>query len=218
MAERSGAVIQVFARAPQPGQAKTRLIPALGAEDAAFLHAGLLDRTLMMAIQTGAEVELWCTPDTAHPVFRYFEETRGVRLREQPEGDLGVRMASALQCGLASHQRAVLIGTDCPELSASILAEAQERLTGDDGWVIGPAEDGGYYLIGSSEACAGVFEGIAWGTERVYQQTIERFMALDLDWRDLVRLRDVDRPEDLLWFASHPSVIERGKDIVELAG
>jgi hypothetical protein len=187
----------VFARAPVPGLVKTRLIPALGAEGAAALHRRLLERTLATACAVApGRVELWCTPDPAAPAFAAAAERWGVVLRRQPPGDLGARMHAALAAALDSGTRALLIGCDCPALTAADLEQAFAALDADD-VVLGPAADGGYVLVGARRLSPLLFMGIDWGGPRVLRQTRARLVALGWRWHELRTLWDVDRPEDL---------------------
>lgn len=188
----------VFARAPVPGAVKTRLIPALGAEGAADLHARLLARTLETACAADlAPVELWCTPDADHPAFAGAAGDPGVTLRVQPAGDLGQRMRVALESTLADGGRALLVGCDCPALSVDDLAGAFTALADHD-VVLGPAEDGGYVLVGARRVSPVLFDGIEWGGPRVLRQTRGRLVALGWRWHELRTLWDVDRPEDVV--------------------
>lgn len=190
----------VFAKAPAPGRVKTRLIPALGETLAAALHRQLTERTLATALAAGlGEVELWCAPATNDAFFACCAKQHGVGLRAQGEGDLGVRMARALECALDDGQSALLIGSDCPALTPEYLREAALALGEGNDAVIGPAEDGGYVLIGLAHGpAAPLFEDIAWGSATVMQQTRTRLAQLNWRWRELATLWDVDRPEDLL--------------------
>jgi rSAM/selenodomain-associated transferase 1 len=187
----------VFARAPVPGEVKTRLIPALGADGAAGLYARLLERTLTTASTAAvAPVDLWCAPDIGDPAFATAEARWGVALYEQTQGDLGERMCHALGTALIGRQKAVLVGCDCPALSAAALDAAFAALDDHD-VVLGPAEDGGYVLIGLRRLSPVLFEGIEWGGDRVLRQTRSRLVALGWRWHELPMLWDVDRPEDL---------------------
>ncbi len=187
----------VFARAPVPGAVKTRLIPALGPDGAAELHARLLERTLETAHAAAcAPVELWCTPDLDHPAFEAAAGRYGVTLRTQPPGDLGQRMQQALAATLADAGRAVLVGCDGPALTPQDLADAFTALDDHD-VVLGPAEDGGYVLIGARRVSPVLFDGIEWGGPRVLRQTRGRLVALGWRWHELRMLWDVDRPDDL---------------------
>src|SRR6266853_5975008 len=143
--------VMVFARAPTPGEAKTRLIPALGEAGAAALHRRLVMHCLRAASDSRlGPVELWCAPDTSHPFFRECERRIGAGLHAQGEGDLGARMQRAFESALVHAARAILIGSDIPALSAQYLRDADQVLARGDDVAIGPAEDGGYVLVGLS--------------------------------------------------------------------
>ncbi len=188
--------ILIFARAPLAGEVKTRLIPALGKEGAARLQARLLEQILGMALESRlAPVQLWCTPDTTHPVFQK-AELDGVSLHTQQGDDLGRRMQHALDAALQESTRAVLIGTDCPAMNPDYLSSAIEALRNHD-VVLGPAEDGGYVLIGTHRPGIDIYKGVEWGTHRVLQQTRALLRQARIGWQELATLWDVDRPEDL---------------------
>ena len=189
----------VFAKAPTPGRVKSRLVPALGEQAAAALHRQLAERTLCTALAAGpGQVELWCAPTTDDAFFAACANRHGVGLRAQGEGDLGVRMARALDYALAEGSPALLIGSDCPALTPAYLREAAAALLGGNDAVIGPAEDGGYVLIGLARGpAAPLFEEISWGSTAMMQQTRARLSGLNWRWRELATLWDVDRPEDL---------------------
>lgn len=190
------ASLMIFAKAPVAGAAKTRLAPALGEQGAADLHARLTERTLHTAITANlAPVELWCSPDCSHPFFQTVAGTVGRRV--QHGQDLGDRMANAFEAVLANHPYAVLIGTDCPAITPDYLARAFALLDGSADAVLGPAEDGGYVLLGLRRMDKRLFEGVAWGTDRVLDETRERLVALGWRWQELETLWDVDRPVDL---------------------
>jgi hypothetical protein len=186
--------IIVFARAPVPGEAKTRLIPALGAEGAARLHARLVERTLATACAAGVgAVELCCAPDAAHPFFAACAARFGVALTAQGAGDLGARMHRALAAGLP----AALVGSDCPAMTPDYLRAADAALRDDCDLVLGPAEDGGYTLVGANRLDPGCFGHIAWGGAGVMAAQRLRLRACGLRWTELAPLWDVDRPGDL---------------------
>lgn len=198
--------VAILARAPIPGQAKTRLIPALGAEGAASLQRWLLQRTVAMALVADVgPVTLWCAGDPRHPDFALCRAFGSVAVRHQPEGDLGARMLAALR---QSPAAALVIGTDCPALSATHLQRAAQLL-GDHDAVVCPAEDGGYVLIGMNRPASDVFAGVDWGTGRVMAQTRERLGALNWRWAEPATLWDVDRPEDLARLvAQYPDALD----------
>ncbi len=164
--------VMVFARAPTPGEAKTRLIPALGAAGAAALHLG-------------------------DPFFLECERRLGASLHPQGEGDLSARMQRAFESALARSRRAILVGSDIPVLSARYLRDADQALGRGDEIVIGPAEDGGYVLIGLSRCDPELFRDIPWGGSEVLAETRRRIAALGWRVTELPALWDVDRPEDL---------------------
>jgi uncharacterized protein len=189
--------VAVFAKAPVPGLAKTRLIPALGAEGAARLQRQLT-RTALRTAQDArlGPVTLWCAPDAAHRFFRALRKTAGVNCRVQPDGDLGERMHAAfsLHC---STGPLLLIGTDCPPLTPAHLRMAADALMAGDEAVFHPAVDGGYVLVGLRHPQAALFRDIAWSTDAVMKQTRERARQAGLRLRELDSLWDLDTPADL---------------------
>ena len=190
----------VFAKAPTPGRVKTRLVPALGERAAAELHRQLVERTLSTALAAGlGPVELWCAPATDDVFFAACARQYGIGLCAQGEGGLGMRMARALEHALAAGSPGLLVGSDCPVLTAEYLREAAAALALGNDAVFGPAEDGGYVLIGlAREPSAQLFKDVAWGRATVMQETRARLARLEWRWRELAMLWDVDRPEDLL--------------------
>jgi rSAM/selenodomain-associated transferase 1 len=185
----------VFAKAPVAGEVKTRLVPLLGPDGAARLHAALVRRALATAIQAGiGPVELWCAPDDSHPFFARCAAEFGAVLRTQEGDELGARMAHAFDAAFARKRSLVLIGSDCPALKATDLQEAARALASHDA-VLAPAEDGGYVLVALARRLP-VFEGISWGGSNVMAQTRARLEAAGASWHALPTLWDVDRPED----------------------
>ncbi len=196
----------VFAKAPLAGLAKTRLIPALGADGAAQLAERLLNATLEQALAAGiGPVDLCCTPDTTHAAFAHAAQQGGVTLSAQGDGDLGARMHRALLRTLSTQSRALLIGTDAPGMDAKILRTAARALDTHD-VVIGPALDGGYTLIGlrrTPRDVSALFAGVAWSTPQVLSETHERIARLGLHHAELAPLADVDVPADLVHVPHH---------------
>ena len=189
----------VFAKAPTPGRVKTRLVPALGEAGAAQLQRQLVERTLRTALAAElGPVELWCAPGTNDAFFADCAKQHGLSLRGQGEGDLGIRMARALEHVIAEGSPGLLIGSDCPALTAEYLREAAAALAGGNDAVLGPAEDGGYVLIGLARSpLPQLFDGIVWGAATVMQETRSRLARLNWRWRELATLWDVDRLQDL---------------------
>ena len=191
---RPEAVLIVFARAPEPGRVKTRLVPLLGKNGAALFHARLVERTLKTARASGFErIDLYCSPGIEGDFFKKMRKKFDVRLRSQGRGDLGERMHRALR----RNAGAVLIGSDCPSLRPADLRAAARALHAGADAVLSPAEDGGYALIGVRRAARGLFTGIEWGSAQVLAQTRQRLRRLRWQWTELRTLWDVDRPEDV---------------------
>ena len=188
----------VFAKAPRPGHAKTRLIAALGAEGAAHLAERLLHATLDHAHEADVgPVELCVTPAGTHPAFAAAALRGPLVLTDQGSGDLGERMARAFDRVLSGHDRALLIGTDAPLLDAPYLRAAAAALDDADA-VVGPAADGGYTLVGLRRPAPALFAGMRWSHDRVMSHTRERLAALGLRHVELPLLHDVDEPADLV--------------------
>lgn len=189
--------IQIFAKAPLPGLAKSRLIPALGSEGAALLQAHFIRHTLATTVQTQLPTELWCAPDKNHPAFIAAAHTFSVYLYQQEGDDLGERMNRALTAGLSRGGPAVLIGTDCPMLTVDDLHEAFYALAKHDA-VLGPSADGGYYLIGLNSPQPQLFSEMPWSTSSVLNETRTRLNSAGLRWHELRTLHDIDTPADLI--------------------
>jgi rSAM/selenodomain-associated transferase 1 len=191
-----GTAVIVFAKAPRPGSVKTRLVPLLGAEGAAALQVRLVKHALETATKALRPVELHCAPDANDPFFRFCAGHYGVTVRAQVEGDLGARMLTAFTQSLPEHACVLLIGSDCPALTARHLRQADRSLRDGADAVFIPCEDGGYALIGMKRVEAALFDGMTWGGEHVMADTRARLTALGWRWRELETLWDVDRPED----------------------
>lgn len=187
----------VFARAPRAGEVKTRLIPRLGAQGAADLHARLIHRCLDTVTRAGlCPVELWCAPSSHAPFFESCRARYDIGLYDQVPGDLGERMYAALASALARAESAVLVGTDIPLLEVADLEAALQALQHGKDVVVGPATDGGYYLIGVRHADRRLFTHMPWGGPDVFRETSRRLQRLALDWLRLCERSDIDTPED----------------------
>ncbi len=193
-----------FAKAPRPGTVKTRLRSALGDEGCLALHCALV-RQVFDTQKRGhiAHQELWWSePHT------FFEELLGdttVVARNQHGADLGERMAFAFADRLQHYAKVVLIGSDCPAIDPDYIRSAFLALD-EVPAVLGPAEDGGYVLIGLTVAAPVLFSGIPWGSEQVLTRTRERLGGMGWQWRELDILPDIDRPEDLQHLMGHPKL------------
>ncbi|HEV2296122.1 MAG TPA: TIGR04282 family arsenosugar biosynthesis glycosyltransferase [Tepidisphaeraceae bacterium] len=190
----------VFARFPQPGLTKTRLIAALGPEGAAALQhrmtLGLLQHARRLRAQRGSRIVV-CFAGGDVPLMQS-AYGKDLSYRPQNQGDLGERLSAAFADAFSEEARSVVaVGSDCPALTDSILAEALDALSDND-VVLGPATDGGYYLIGLRRLQSSLFQAIDWGTSRVLEQTLHAAREGGLSVRLLGPLEDVDRPEDLV--------------------
>ena len=193
---RTNSLVIVFARAPQPGAAKTRLIPLLGREGAAALHARLVEHALVTAARAGlSAVELHGTP-ACDRFLSACAARHGATLKSQVEGDLGERMYSAAAGALAHYEGVVLIGSDCPALTPDHLRTAARLIGEGHDAVLAPAADGGYALIALGRCDKRLFEGVSWSTDTVMDETRCRLRNLAWRWHELETLWDVDRPSD----------------------
>lgn len=203
--------IIIFTRYPEAGRVKTRLIPELGAQGAADMHrtmtehvvrtAGLLAEERQVRVSvchdggSAQQMEQWLGPD-----LFYFE---------QAEGDLGRRMLRALADAWdRGAARTVLAGSDCPGIDRQIFLDALIALKYSQ-LVLGPAADGGYYLIGAANGLPlgkmeALLTGIAWGTGAVFRQTLDRTRSAGVTVSILKELHDIDHPGDLAYFHHHP--------------
>ncbi len=188
--------IVMFAKQPVGGKVKTRLIPLLGAEGALDLHKKLLSYGLeTLKVAKLCPYELWVSENPQDDFFLSCCEPAMI-LQQQGE-DLGLRMQHAAQAVLKRYQHVVIVGSDCPSITADYLKQALEFLAKGADVVLGPAIDGGYVLLGMGKVDSSVFKGVEWGSPKVLEQTRERLRKLAWKWQELPVLWDVDRPEDL---------------------
>ena len=181
----------VFLRLPDKGKVKTRLAATLGEEAALEIYKKLVSITLDIAIRSEIPTYLFYA-DGLPPA-----STRDARFSYhiQANGDLGSRMADALSFVLSLHQKALIIGSDCPGLTPEILHAGCTSLDEKD-FVLGPADDGGYYLLGCIELHPALFANIKWSTPSVLDQTIEKIKEANLSHCLLEKLHDIDKAED----------------------
>ncbi len=189
----------IFTRYPQIGKTKTRMIPALGKDGAAKLQRRLTEHTLMN-VENLSNINLQVHFSEGNQ--QLMQEWLGDNLEyiEQVQGDLGLKMQSAFEASFKNKmRRVVIIGIDCPDVNNDLINEAFTKLEEVD-LVLGPAADGGYYLIGLSRLIPELFININWGTSEVFRQTQKVVSTLALKYYHLPILADVDRPEDLsIW-------------------
>ena len=219
---RAGSALVVFAKAPIPGEVKTRLCPPLTPDEAATLHGtfvlDVLEQT-RIAASTGAgrastsstsnlaprtsslpfDRYLACSPASDHVFFKIMEERQAVQLMDQVGPDLGARMSHTFaRLFDRGYKQVVIIGTDAPTLPQSIYQDAFTSLKDHD-LVLGPALDGGYYLIGLTRPVPELFAGIPWSTDQVLSRTQQKAGELGLAIGLLKEWHDIDTIDDLRW-------------------
>lgn len=197
----------IFAKRPVAGEVKTRLQPDYTPAQAARIAAGLIRQTVALAASSWPGAVYLCgAPDCAHPLFAQLAGRFGIALRDQGAGDLGARMQRALDHGIARHGAAAVLGCDVPHCPWEVLDQANAALARRDP-VLGPSDDGGYYLIGLARSEPALFRDIPWGGARVLGATLERAQALGLEFLLLPPLRDIDTAADLWLVAQqHPAL------------
>lgn len=192
----SPAAVLVFVRAPEAGRVKTRLAAALGPEVALRVYVRLAEHTVREARAVGEAVRVHFTPAGAEEAVRGWLG-EGADYLPQGGGDLGERMHRAFREAFAAgYGRVVIVGSDLPELSAGLLRRALALL---EEWevVLGPARDGGYYLLGLRREVPELFTAIPWSTGEVLARTRERLREVGIEPALLEELADVDEAEDL---------------------
>jgi hypothetical protein len=203
----------VFARQPEPGKVKTRLIPAIGSALAARLHCALAEKTFSTAdrLQSAicVDVEIRVTSNEHHCGSSF---GRDIGESFMVKSQIGVGLGDRLECAVRAAfcedaKKVVVIGTDCPDLDAATLLQAFNELDNSD-LVLGPALDGGYYLIGMRTCLSTLFQNVDWGSEKVLEQTLAKSRQLGLEVFQLQPLSDVDHPEDLVVCRTQPTGFE----------
>lgn len=209
-------ILGVFVKHPTPGSVKTRLAAAVGPESAAALYAAfkqdIVDRFRQVA---GRRVLAFNPGDVASR--EHFAQLAGsdYELWPQPDGSLGERLHAFFKTYLIENERAVVIGSDSPTLPAGFATQALVLL-GERDCVLGPASDGGYYLIALRKPCRALFDGVDWGTSQVLEQTVARLRAAGLSLHLLPVWYDVDTPDDLAFLRGDLAAMRHAGLPVEL--
>ena len=197
------AALVILANAPIPGEVKTRLCPPLTDDEAATLHGSFVldmlerSKTAVTKLKLPLDRYLACAPSSTLVFFKIMEERQGVKLIDQVGDDLEARLQHVFETMFGrGYQRVFMVGTDVPSLPLQYYTEALALLEAND-LVLGPALDGGYYLIGLKRMVPDLFIGIPWSTERVLGVTQEKATTLGLRTALLPPWRDVDSIEDL---------------------
>ena len=193
----------IFAKAPIPGEVNTRLCPPLTPDEAATLQGSFVldmlerSKTAVAKLKLPLDRYLACAPSSTLVFFKIMEERQGVTLINQIGDDLGARINQAFETMFSrGYKRVLIVGTDVPTLPLDHYKQALVLLETND-LVLGPALDGGYYLIGLKRMVPDLFIGIPWSTERVLGMTQEKATTLGLKTALLPPWRDVDTIEDL---------------------
>ena len=186
--------ILIFVRPPEPGKVKTRLAAVIGAEKALQVYIFLLKHTAGLVSSLGIPLFVFYAGDVvADDMFTGPQVTK----LQQGEGDLGERMDAAFtEVFSRGFGQAVIIGSDCYELTSDIILEGVSLLQQTD-LVIGPARDGGYYLLGMNQPLKSVFDAIAWSSQTVFRDTMARAARQDCSVSLLPVLTDVDQAADI---------------------
>jgi uncharacterized protein len=204
-----GELLILFTRYPVAGKAKTRLIPALGADGAAQLQRQMTMHTLAMAWRCDVAVQVCFCGGTIGQMRDWLGDGPDYQppdYQPQGEGDLGDRMTGAFKLAFGQgYDRVMIIGTDCPGIDADLVRDGLHRLRQKD-LVFGVASDGGYYLVGMRRLIPEIFQDIPWSSELVLVKTLLIADTLDFTYDLLKTLSDIDRPEDLEGLCAFPSL------------
>ena len=197
----------LFARDPVLGKVKTRLFPFLSEETILQLYTCFLHDSLDKIRQVkNADLFVGVAPSNQSGFFTAIQDA-DIRLFAQEGKDLGDKMRRAIHDRFVEgYKRAVIIGSDSPSLPVSYI---EQSLSSDKDMVLGPSTDGGYYLIGMREKVVEIFDGVAWGTEKVLAETYERLVKNGAALETLPVWYDIDSPEDLKFFQTHLQLIEQ---------
>ena len=203
--------IIIFTRFPVPGQAKTRLAPYLGKDRAADLQRSMTEHTVAEALKTKRirpiAVEIYYDGGSREGIEKWLGNR--CSFYKQHCGDLGIKIYAALTKSFRKgYEKVIIIGTDCPSLSSSFMLKGLDKLSDYD-VILGPAKDGGFYLMGLIRPPEpDLFHGVLWGEDTVLKDVRANAdkLNLSLDW--LPMLSDIDRPEDLI------HLHQAGKDLI----
>jgi len=188
----------IFVKAPRPGDVKTRIAQVIGREAACHAYVMIVE-AFLGNLQTVLDVQIRYSPDDAFPDIRRWVQSKWTSAGQGP-GDLGERLVSAFRDGFASGaERVVVIGSDAPDITREDIESAWQALATHD-VVIGPAEDGGYWLIGLRAEQPSLFENMPWSSPTMFQETVARAHAAKLSIHTLRQLCDIDTVEDLRRF------------------
>jgi len=207
--------LYLFAKEPVAGQVKTRLAPRLGYDQCARLARQMLQQSAMQVAQYwNGKLVLCVTPRIDAPLFREMADHLHCEIALQRGDDLGARMLSALSQGIQQSGVAVVMGCDVPHIPGDILEQASHALASGQN-VIGPAQDGGFYLMGLHSPQAGLFEQVEWGGDQVLAKVMENSERYGVEFAALPVLRDIDLWDDLVWLAAQDDAYRQYLDSAE---
>ncbi len=197
MSEQRNAVL-IFSKNPVEGDVKTRLIPDWGTEGAMKIYKDVLKKTIeTVKLSDEVDVYIYCTPDLDDPFIQFCANQYELKPSLQRGRDLGERMANAIADLMGVYNNVIIVGSDCPELNIKDINLTIEKLNSGHDLVIGPSEDGGYYLIAMNKNLPVVFENIDWGSEEVLSKTRKHIVNHKISAYELEIKWDLDRPEDV---------------------
>ena len=193
--------LYLFAKAPRPGQVKTRLQPQLTAEQSALLAQTMLQHSVHKVMEHWrGKLVLAVTPTMDYPQFRTLSKRYSLDLELQIHGSLGDRLYHVLAKGISKSGCCVVMGCDVPHIDGSVLRQVYHRLCNGEN-IIGPAMDGGFYLLGLNRIESEIFENVSWGKDSVYQSVCDNLADFNFDIGHCQTLRDIDTLDDLKWLA-----------------
>jgi len=207
----------LFAKSPSQGKVKTRLEPVLDTETILALYKQLLARQISLVNRCDlAQKFFWVDGNPTMEMLQSFEGEILVQL----DGDIGERMGAALKSSLEHCDSVILIGCDSPGLDTTMLEEAFQVLEAGNNAVFVPAMDGGYVLVGLNLVADQLFRDVTWGSGQVMEQTREKMIALEMSWKELEPVRDIDEPGDLehlLHYGDEFSELLEGVDFTSIS-
>jgi len=200
MEEKNRSRLIVFVKNPRKGEVKTRLAADVGEKKALTIYHQLLDHTRIAALSVDVNRQVWYADEIdTNDEWSNDDFSHKVQWGD----DLGERMHNAFESAFEEGcQKVVIIGSDCPELTPIVLEQAFRTLDNSE-VVIGPARDGGYYLLGMKRLIPELFEGKRWSTSTVLEDTLLDLKQLGITWQRLPELTDIDTAEDWLNFMAH---------------
>lgn len=181
----------ILLRYPEKGKVKSRIASVVGEDEALRIYTDLV--TITLENTSHLHIPVYLMYDGRMPGLE--EQLRPFHYSRQPEGTLGQKILAAFRLGFNQHTKVIVIGSDCPDLDSTLIQEAFTQLSKTD-VVIGPAEDGGYYLIGCKKMNPGLFSQISWGSDQVLKETVDLCHEGHLHYTLLPVLQDIDTVED----------------------